>query len=41
MLLLVGIAVVGAPGVADGELVEAQHVHYSATEKERENWTHF
>ena len=30
VFLLVGVAVVGAPGVPDRELVEPQHVHHSA-----------
>ena len=33
VLLLVGVAVVGAPGVPDGELVEAQHVHHAGKTK--------
>ena len=35
VFLLVGVAVVGAPGVPDGELVEAQHVHHAGKERER------
>ena len=31
-LFLVGVALVRASGVADGELVEAQHVHHTAME---------
>ena len=37
VFLLVGVAVVGAPGVPDRELVEPQHVHHSA-KKRKKKW---
>ena len=38
VFLLVGVAVVGAPGVPDRELVEPQHVHHSEKKETEMEW---